>query len=135
MAKIICTEAEYDRLSTVLSDNPQFLKDVSIIYDIVQESPTIPKDYVYDTETEEFTVYRHKYTGDEIHVIKDPATYIVGSATDKERFSSLFKSCQIEHEVTDDGIEIDDTALEGDGYLFAKFYEDGKFQEFIHYPG
>lgn len=135
MAKIICTEAEYDRLSTVLSDNPQFLKDVSIIYDIVQESPTIPKDYVYDTETEELTVYRHKYTGDEIHVIKDPATYIVGPATDKERFSSLFKSCRIEHEVTDDGIEIDDTALEGDGYLFAKFYEDGKFQEFIHYPG
>lgn len=134
MAKIICTQEEYDRLSTVLSDNPQFLKDVSICYDIVQESPTIPKDYIYDTETEEFTVYRNKYTGDEIHVIKDPATYLVGPATEKEKFSALFNSCHIEHEVTSDGIELEVCALEGDGYLFIKFYEDGKFQEFVHYP-
>lgn len=28
----------------------------------------IPKDYKYDTETEDFLVYRHKYTGDEIHI-------------------------------------------------------------------
>lgn len=58
MAKIICTQAEYDRLSTVLSDNPQFLKDVSICYDIVQESPTIPEElehlYWYPTPDKKF---------------------------------------------------------------------------------
>lgn len=36
MAKIICTQAEYDKLRTVLEDNPQFLADVRIIYDIVK---------------------------------------------------------------------------------------------------
>lgn len=77
MAKIICTEKEYEKLSTVLSDNPQFLSDISIIYDIVEESPTIPKDYVYDTETNEFYVYRHKYTGDEIHIVKEPSIYLI----------------------------------------------------------
>ncbi len=77
MAKIICSEEEYDKLSTVLSDNPQFLSDINIIWDIVKESPIIPKDYIYDTETEEFYVYRHKYTGHEIHIIKEPPIYIV----------------------------------------------------------
>lgn len=77
MAKIICTEKEYEKLSTVLSDNPQFLSDISIIYDIVEESPTIPKDYVYDTETNEFYVYRHKHTGDEIHIVKEPSIYLI----------------------------------------------------------
>lgn len=28
----------------------------------------IPKDYKYDTETKDFLVYRHKYTGEEIHI-------------------------------------------------------------------
>lgn len=77
MAKIICTEEEYDKLFTVLSDNPQFLSNINIIWDIVKESPIIPKDYIYDTETEEFYVYRHKYTGHEIHIIKEPPIYIV----------------------------------------------------------
>lgn len=48
MAKIICTQAEYDKLSTVLEDNPQFLVDVRVIYDIVEESSTFPKDYAHD---------------------------------------------------------------------------------------
>ena len=77
MAKIICAQAEYDKLTTVLEDNPQFLADVRIIYDIVKEAPTIPKDYIYDTETNEFVVYRHKYTGKEIHVVKDPDVYLL----------------------------------------------------------
>jgi len=77
MAKIICSEKEYDKLFTVLSDNPQFLSNINIIWDIVKESPIIPKDYIYDTETEEFYVYRHKYTGHEIHIIKEPPIYIV----------------------------------------------------------
>ena len=77
MAKIICTQAEYDKLSMVLEDKPQFLADVSIIYDIVKEVPTILKDYVYDTETDEFLAYRNKYTGKKIHIVKDPDVYLL----------------------------------------------------------
>ena len=77
MAKIICTKAEYDKLSTVLTDNPEFLTNISILYDIVEESPTIPKDYLYDTETKEFYVYRHKYTGNESHIVKEPLIYLI----------------------------------------------------------
>ena len=77
MAKIICTKKEYDKLSTVLMDNPEFLANISILYDIVEESPNIPKDYLYDTETDEFLVYRHKYTGNEIHIIKEPSIYLI----------------------------------------------------------
>lgn len=77
MAKIICTPVEYDKLRTVLEDNPQFLADVRVIYDIVKEVPTVPKDYTYDTETDEFLVYRHKYTGREIHIVKDPDVYLL----------------------------------------------------------
>lgn len=35
MAKIICTKEEYDKLSTVIEDNPQFLANVSIDYEII----------------------------------------------------------------------------------------------------
>ena len=54
--------------------------------------------------------------------------------SDKDKFIALLQSCNIEHEVSADGITLDSIALEGDGYLFIKFYENGKFQEFIHYP-
>lgn len=36
----------------------------------------IPKDYVYDTETHEFWVYRNKYTGEELHLAKIPPLYV-----------------------------------------------------------
>lgn len=35
----------------------------------------IPDDYVYDCETEEYCIYKHKYTGKEIRVIKNPPLY------------------------------------------------------------
>lgn len=35
----------------------------------------IPKDYKYDTETEDFLVYRHMYTGHEIHIEKPAPRY------------------------------------------------------------
>lgn len=45
----------------------------------LEQEPTvineIPKDYKYDTETKDFLVYRHKYTGDEIHVEKPIPLY------------------------------------------------------------
>lgn len=77
MAKIICTEDEYNKLSTMLMNNPEYLANMSVLYEIVEELPTIPKDYLYDTETNEFYVYRHKYTGDEIHIVKEPLIYFI----------------------------------------------------------
>ena len=53
--------------------------------------------------------------------------------TDKARFCLLLRECEIEFDVLNDGIELDACTLGGDGYLFIKFYEDGKFQEFVHY--
>jgi hypothetical protein len=35
----------------------------------------IPKDYKYDTETNDFLVYRHIYTGHEIHIEKPVPRY------------------------------------------------------------
>ncbi len=47
-----------------------------IIEEIIHTEPEdIPKDYCYDTETPDFYVYRHKYTGKEIHIAKNPKTY------------------------------------------------------------
>lgn len=47
-----------------------------IIEEIIHTEPEdIPKDYYYDTETQDFYVYRHIYTGDEIHITKNPKTY------------------------------------------------------------
>ena len=43
----------------------------------VETLQEIPKDFVYDTETEEFYVYRNKYTGKEIHIVKNPPAYIL----------------------------------------------------------
>ena len=40
------------------------------------EETDIPEGYVYDTETSDFYVYRHKYTGDEIHKSKNPPLYV-----------------------------------------------------------
>ena len=45
--------------------------------ELIQDIPEIPKDFKYDTETREFLVYRHKYTGEEIHIIKPTSTYII----------------------------------------------------------
>ena len=41
----------------------------------VEKINKIPKDFVYDTETPEFYCYRNKYTGKEIHILKEPKTY------------------------------------------------------------
>lgn len=77
MAKITCTEREYDRLMKVLNDNADKLIGIQFGFEVVEELDEIPKDYRYDTETREFLCYRHKYTGQEIHILKDPKTYIL----------------------------------------------------------
>lgn len=50
-----------------------------IAREILEQEPItiyeIPKDYKYDTETEDFLVYRHKYTGDEIHIERPVPLY------------------------------------------------------------
>ena len=60
--------------------------------------------------------------------------YEAKETSDREKFINLLLMCNIDHRTSHDGIELGDTVLQGDGYLFIKFYKDGKFQEFIHYP-
>ena len=37
----------------------------------------IPKEYLYDTETDKCLVYRNKYTGKEIHIIKPTDLFVL----------------------------------------------------------
>lgn len=60
----------------------------------------IPKDYSYDTETDDFWVYRHKYTGDEIHITKEPPLYvnaipIPDNATNGDMIRAIFPNITI----------------------------------------
>lgn len=71
MARITCTYKEYKKIQEVLKNS-----DVRVIYNIVNETEEIPKDYIYDTETSAFLVFRNKYTGHEIHIEKDPEVYL-----------------------------------------------------------
>lgn len=61
MAKIICTQAEYDMISLMLKSNPEFLKNVSVIYDIVQESSSTQKEITvrYEGAPTEDTISRN----------------------------------------------------------------------------
>ena len=52
-------------------------KILNIQWEIVEYLKEIPQDYRYDTETDKFYVYRNKYTGNEIHIEKDPKHYIL----------------------------------------------------------
>lgn len=60
-------------------DNRLTHDEVLELCHILEERSTqlyeIPKDYVYDTETKDFLAYRHKYTGEEIHIKKPTPTY------------------------------------------------------------
>ena len=55
-------------------------------YETIKE---IPKDYKYDTETEDFLVYRHKYTGHEIHIEKPVPRYRLEQTSFEEWLSSF----------------------------------------------
>ena len=106
MAKLFLTIEEYNQISKVLKENPDFLINligarVCVQFEIVGELPYIPTDYRYDCETADFWVYRHKYTGKEIHIVKAPETYIlkeskppkpiVDKTTDLSMFFGRFK--------------------------------------------
>ena len=52
-----------------------YINKIKNIPAIMDKKTVVPKDYLYDTETAEFYVYRHKYTGHEIHVEKPTPIY------------------------------------------------------------
>ena len=61
-------------------DGNKWRESIAVISEWLKEEPCeviteIPKDYLYDTETEDFLVYRHKYTGDEIHIERPVPLY------------------------------------------------------------
>ena len=58
-----------------LSISECILANSEPLTDYVIDIHEIPKDYTYDAETENFYVYRNFYTGDVIHIIKEPITY------------------------------------------------------------
>lgn len=43
----------------------------------IQALDKIPTNYLYDTETEHCLVYRHKYTGKEIHILKPTDLFVL----------------------------------------------------------
>jgi hypothetical protein len=53
----------------------------------------IPYDYKYDTETEDCFVYRHKYTGKEIHIEKPIPTYSFESCNDAISRQAVIDAC------------------------------------------
>lgn len=98
----LCAE-EHRQLAEWLKDYKQLLEhEPTIIYEI-------PKDYKYDTETENFLVYRHKYTGDEIHI---------------ERPIPLYR---LEQEPCEDAISREDALL----CLTGEYLENYAYDELI----
>lgn len=51
----------------------------------------VPKDYVYDTETADFVVYRNKYSGDEIHIKKPTPTYTSDVISKQALYEALYE--------------------------------------------
>lgn len=79
MENRITTEEASEKLKDLLGvHRPEIEESIKLgirVLDATPEIKEIPKDYKYDTETAEFEVYRHIYTGDEIHILKEPQLY------------------------------------------------------------
>lgn len=79
MENRITTEEASENLKDLLGVyRPEMEESIKLgirVLDATPEIKEIPKDYKYDTETNEFEVYRHIYTGDEIHILKEPQLY------------------------------------------------------------
>lgn len=79
MENRITTEEASENLKDLLGVyRPEMEESIRLgirVLDATPEIKEIPKDYKYDTETNEFEVYRHIYTGDEIHILKEPQLY------------------------------------------------------------
>lgn len=79
MENRITTEEASEKLKDLLGVyRPEIEESIKLgirVLDATPEIKEIPKDYKYDTETNEFEVYRHIYTGHEIHILKEPQLY------------------------------------------------------------
>lgn len=64
---------------------------IKALEQVPTEIDEIPKDYVYDTETKDFVVYRHKYSGDEIHIKKLTPIYTLGVISKQELYEALYE--------------------------------------------
>lgn len=67
---------------------------------ITDDLNEIPEDYKYDTERSDIFVYRHKYTGDEIHIAKEPPLYVHAvpipqDATNGDVIQAMFPTAHI----------------------------------------
>lgn len=91
--------------SELANDEPEIYLDIDD-YKIIAETleqdscetiKEIPKDYRYDTETEDFLVYRHKYTGHEIHIEKPVPRYRLEQETIdyKAQYETYLKKSEV----------------------------------------
>lgn len=83
-------------------DGNKWRESIAVISEWLKEEPCevitrIPKDYLYDTETEDVLVYRHKYTGKEIHIEKPVKRYRIEPCEDaisRQAVMDCFKKWQ-----------------------------------------
>lgn len=66
----MCTRDTMDKVSDALNMAIEALNNIQVL-------DKIPKDYLYDAETNEFLVYRNKYTGKEIHILKPTDLFVL----------------------------------------------------------
>lgn len=64
-----------DRVHITVEELQKFIDEIKSLEQEPTQINVIPKDYIYDTKTEDFVVYRHKYTGNEIHIKKPIPVY------------------------------------------------------------
>lgn len=104
-------------------------------YIVVERVAKVPDDYKYDCETTEFYVYRHKYTGDEIHIAKEPLLYlpIEKNLTNGDVMKKLFPNYNF-YEVTLRGlgnklttIKCNEADITFDEYWWNKEYKGDVF--------
>lgn len=93
-----CHAAEtVDELSNAVEDLEDLIDNApSVSLPNEQIISDIPKDYLYDTETTDFYVYRNKYTGKEIHIVKNPPSYILDKRPQGEWVDDRCSVCHCE---------------------------------------
>jgi hypothetical protein len=91
--------------SELANDEPEIYLDIDdykVIVKALEEDSCetikeIPTDYCYDTETEDFLVYRNKYTGHEIHIEKPVPRYRLEQETIdyKTQYENYLKKSEV----------------------------------------
>ena len=80
MNDIICKNFIHKYNCDIYVENPDFCNKCG---------RRVPEDYLYDCETSDFIVYRNKYTGKEIHVLKEKTIKIPRRTTKGEWVKSI----------------------------------------------